>query len=617
MLKGVGSYNFMRLWPLNFRKAWVWYLKMNKHRDSRRFTSALLALGWGCLFGASLQAAPEFKIRYNPKFPCLEVMDGKAQKITDISEGAKEEVVVSGKSSVAISFMKGASGKPEVTMSNAKSPLSEMELEAFGLSVGLKPEGVVTVRFGADNKPQFEMDRTGGARFLMADLGNLDTAAGKELSSVPGSLSSPDQPAVANPADAKKAMDRFQQRLSAWKRSNGKGGWSNRPGKVLDCGFDATVTYRNEPERTLMDGEAVQSGAEISVGTSEPLSFQSGPGVYHQALPGTVLVLSPLEAGAKDLKVTLKQGTLMTQLNEPLVAPRLSVCGLDNGVVVQTTDGLYQISKTGSAAANVSVLEGTVRLVEEAGAAVVANLGANQTLAWPSERAPKALAKGSPEAVSLAKLKNDSRESYLVDMVEDAIGAVGPVDAQQVLGSAIEKSEPDLTRKTAVESAEIRPDLRPEITQVTGVKDLPLSDAEAFAKRADPWMRAEPSPTSCVGKVLWMEGQATRADGLPLRRGQILKTGETLQTSANGRVLFVAAPGVIAEIQPASTVRMVESTGNFQSGTLVTAKAVLENPRGKAYVSIIKGFGEKVQAELRTPRGVLRDQSTPPQGNQT
>lgn len=589
---------------------------MKNRRFCRVPFSAFLALNLLGVSAAVIHAAPEFKIRYNSKFPCVEVMDGRAQKITDISEGAKGEVVVSGKSSMEISFVKGPSGKPEVTMSNAKSPLSEMELEAFGLSVGLKPEGVVTVRFGSDNKPQFEMDRTGGARFLMADLGNLDTAAGKELASAPGSLSSPDQPAAANPADAKKAIDRFQQRLSAWKRTNGKGGWSNRPGKVLDCGFDATVTYQNEPERTLMDGEAVQGGAEISVGTSEPLSFQSGPGVYHQALPGTILVLSPLEAGSKDLKVTLKQGTLMTQIVEPLVAPRLSVCGLDNGVVVQSTDGLYQISKTGSAAANLSVLEGAVRLVEEAGAAVVATLSANQTLVWPSEKAPKTLPKGSPEAVSLAKLKNDSRESYLVDMVEDAIQAAGPVDAKQVLSSAIEKSEPDLTRKTAVESAEIRPDLRPEITQVTGIKDLPISDAEAFAKRADPWMRAEPSPTSCVGKVLWMEGQATYANGLAVRRGQILKVGETLQTSANGRVLFVAAPGVIAEIQPASTVKMVESLGNFQGGKLATAKAVLENPRGKAYVSIIKGFGEKVQAELRTPRGVMRDQSTPQQGNQ-
>ena len=576
---------------------------------------AFLAMGWVWGTGTTLQAAPEFKIRYNPKFPCLEVMDGKAQKITDISEGAKGELVVSGKSSVEITFVKGPSGLPEATMSNAKSPLSEMELEAFGLSIGLKPEGLVTVRFGADNKPQFEMDRTGGARFLMADLGNLDTAAGKELAA--GSLNESNPPAVANPADTKKAMDRFQQRLSAWKRTDGKGGWSNRPGKVLDCGFDATVTYRNEPERTLMDGEAVQSGAEISVGTAEPLSFQSGPGVYHEALPGTVLVLAPLEAGAKDLKVTLKQGTLMTQVLEPLVAPRLSLCGLGDGIVVQTSDGLYQVSKANAASAKVAVLEGTVRLVEEAGAAVVATLPGGTALAWPSEKQPKSLPKGSPEAVSLAKLKNDSRENYLVDMVEDAIQSAPAEDAKQVLGSAIQPKDAELTRKTAVESAEIRPDLRPEITQVTGVKDLPISDAEAFAKRADPWMRAEPSPTSCVGKVLWMEGQATYANGLAVRRGQILKVGDTLQTSANGRVLFVAAPGVIAEIQPASTVRLAESTGNFQAGKLTTAKAVLENPRGKAYISIIKGFGEKVQAELRTPQRVLRDQSTPEQGNPT
>ena len=39
--------------------------------------------------GFSLFAAPDFKIRYNQKFPCLEVMDSKAEKITDVTEGAK------------------------------------------------------------------------------------------------------------------------------------------------------------------------------------------------------------------------------------------------------------------------------------------------------------------------------------------------------------------------------------------------------------------------------------------------------------------------------------------------------------------------------------------------
>ena len=59
----------------------------------------------------STQAAPDFKIRYNPKFPCLEVMDGKAVKITDISEGTSGEVVTSGKASIKLSFLKNADGQ--------------------------------------------------------------------------------------------------------------------------------------------------------------------------------------------------------------------------------------------------------------------------------------------------------------------------------------------------------------------------------------------------------------------------------------------------------------------------------------------------------------------------
>ena len=46
----------------------------------------LLSVGF---ISTSLMAAPDFKIRYNAKFPCLEVMDSKAVKITDISEGTK------------------------------------------------------------------------------------------------------------------------------------------------------------------------------------------------------------------------------------------------------------------------------------------------------------------------------------------------------------------------------------------------------------------------------------------------------------------------------------------------------------------------------------------------
>ena len=52
-------------------------------------------------------------------------------------KGAKGETVTSGKASLNISFIKNADGLPEVTLREAKSPLSEMEIEAFGLSVGL------------------------------------------------------------------------------------------------------------------------------------------------------------------------------------------------------------------------------------------------------------------------------------------------------------------------------------------------------------------------------------------------------------------------------------------------------------------------------------------------
>ena len=107
---------------------------MKKKISMADFGNAVWFLSFFPLLGWNLEAAPEFKIRYNPKFPCLEVMDSQAVKITDISEGSKGEIVTSGKSSLKISFLKNEGGQPEVTMTDAKSALSEMELEAFGLS---------------------------------------------------------------------------------------------------------------------------------------------------------------------------------------------------------------------------------------------------------------------------------------------------------------------------------------------------------------------------------------------------------------------------------------------------------------------------------------------------
>ncbi|MCX6935168.1 MAG: hypothetical protein NTZ01_03105 [Verrucomicrobia bacterium] len=552
----------------------------------------------------SLQAAPDFKIRYNQKFPCLEVMDSKAVKITDVTEGAKGETVTSGKASLNISFIKNADGQPEVTLREAKSPLSEMEIEAFGLSVGLKPEGTVMVRFGADNKPKFEMDRTGGSRFLMADLGNLDTAAGKELAT---------DAAITPPTGPSKGLIRFRERFADWKAANGKGGWSNRPGKILECGADATVTYTGLPERKLLDGEAIQTGAQVKVGPTSAVSFQSGPGIFHTAMPGTLLSVAPLEAGQKDVKVTLLEGALLTDVLVPLTAPRILVLGLGNGLVVQTSNGLFQISKTATGDANLVVSEGAIRLVQEAGAAQVAEVKAGNLLRWPTDKTAKAMAAGSPEMASLAKEKQDARESLLTDMAEDAIKST-PTDAEEIIRTVCE-AEVKLARKIASEAVEIRPDLHDLIARVSGVTDLPSpvnseSATSAFSKLAQPWLRGEPSPASAIGKVLRVEGKATYANGLPLSRSMLLKVGEVVKTAGDGRVLFVAAPGVIAEIQPGSEVRLVEMKGRFSNGELDESRVILHASQGDAFLSILQGFGDKIQAEVRTPQGVAKAKST-------
>ncbi len=559
----------------------------------------------GCLIflgSWTLEGAPDFKIRYNQKFPCLEIMDSKAVKITDVTEGAKGETVTSGKASLNISFIKNADGLPEVTLREAKSPLSEMEIEAFGLSVGLKPEGTVLVRFGADNKPKFEMDRTGGSRFLMADLGNLDTAAGKELAT--------DADASAGPS---KGLLRFRERLAAWKAGLGKGGWSNRPGKILECGSDATVTYTALPVRKLLDGEAIQIGASVQVGPKDAVSFQSGPGIYHTAMPGTQFTIAPLEVGQKDVKVTLVQGTLLTDVLAPLTAPRMVVLGVGNGMVVQASEGLFQISKSAPAEVNLIVAKGAIRLVEEAGAAMVGEVKAGSMMQWPAERVGKKTPEGSPELATLAKVEEDARISLLIDMVEDAMTA-SAADVEEIIQTACD-AERKLARKVAMEAVEVRPDLHGLIAKASGIADLPLpldleSDVEKFVKKAAPWVKGEPSPMSSTGKVLKVEGKATYANGLAVTRSMILKVGEVVKTAGDGRVLFVAAPGVIAEIQPGSEVRLVEMKGKFSDGTLLESKTVLDASQGRAFVSIAQGLGDKVEAEVRNPQGVAQAKST-------
>jgi len=581
--------------------------KMVEMRQNHDFHGFFSFGVFGLLFvlGSFVQAAPDFKIRYNPKFPCLEVMDGKAVKITDISEGTSGEVVTSGKASIKLSFLKNAGGQPEVTLTEAKSNLSEMELEAFGLSVGMKPEGVVTVRFGQDNKPKFEMDRTGGARFLMADLGNLDTAAGKELAAVPSA------PATSSTNGPSKALTRCRERFAAWKE--GKGGWSNKSGKILKTVGGETLQIGTDQPRVLLEGEAVQVGGTILPSPKGPLIFQSAAGVFHEALPGTELVLAPLEQGSLDIKVELKHGTLLTYVATPLVAPRANLVGLGDGIVARTSDGLYQITKGQDGKSILSVLSGKVILADVAGGVERGSVGANQKLTYPGSGKAAELASGTPEASSLKAFPDACREATLMDIAQD--GVLGCPEALEEIFKEVTTARPDLKEKLATQAIVIRPELAGSIQSITGLADLKAPVPSGFhslqfSKRAAGWLKGEPSPLSREGKVLKVVGSAT-FQGQPIKRGQNLPQGAKIQTGPLSQVMFLPVPGVIAEVQENSEIIFEKTSDRFEKGVLQQARTQLKTVRGDVHFAIADGFGDKIQVEVSTPQGVLKTQSTP------
>lgn len=602
MLRFLAIYGGSQVDPLNFEKSGVRLRSMKENGILPTLSGFVLFLALG--FCQESGAAPDFKIRYNSKFPCLEVMDGTAKKITDISEGAKGEVVTSGKASLKLSFVKNESGQPEVTMTEAKSSLSEMELEAFGLSVGMKPEGVVTVRFGSDNKPQFEMDRTGGARFLMADLGNLDTAAGKELAAVPSTNASTNA--------ASKALVRCRERFAAWKE--GKGGWSNKSGKILKTVGGETLQIGTDQPRDLLEGEAVQVGGTILPSLKGPLIFQSAAGVFHEALPGTELVLAPLEQGSLDIKVELKSGTLLTYVAAPLVAPRASLVGLGDGIVARTTDGLYQITKGKDGKSILSVLSGKVILADVAGGVERGSVAANQKLTYPGENKATGLAGGTPESTTLKAFPDVCREATLMDIAQD--GVLGCPEAIEEIFKEVTTARPDLKERLATQAIVIRPELQSSIQSITGLTNLRAPapggfHSLQFSKRVAGWLRGEPSPLSREGKVLKVVGSATLHDQ-PIKRGQTLPKGAEIKTGPLSQVMFLPVPGVIAEVQQNSEVLYEDSSDRFDQGVLQSATARLKTVRGDVHFAIADGFGEKIRIEVSTPQGVLKAQSTPP-----
>ena len=547
-------------------------------------------------------AAADFKIRYNQKFPCLEVMDSSAVKITDVTEGAKGETVTSGKSSLNISFVKDSSGQPEVTFRDAKSPLSEMEIEAFGLSVGMKPEGTVLVRFGADNKPKFEMDRTGGSRFLMADLGNLDTAAGKE---------------VAGNAAPSKNLIRCRERFAEW--ISGKGGWSNKSGKIIASGGGNMVTEGDQPEREIQVSEAFQRGAKITVGRSEPMMFQSGAGVFHLALPGTVFSLGKLEAGSPDLKVELIQGTVQTFVAAPLVAPRASLISLGNGEVARTLDGSYQIAKSAGAegATTITTISGKVILAQEAGGKELAVLTGEQMWSGAKGGEPKALPSNSPEKSSLVALQKSARDNALIDIARDGVKAC-PEAVEEIVSAAV-KANPDLAQTIAEQCLLASPKSLKVIAQASGVKGLKLSkeeqakvDAlESLDQRLERLAIDGIDLEMKMGQVLRVEGDC-KLDGKKekISVGQVLALKDKITTGKNGRILVGMAPGVVLSVEPESTVILETMSGEIQNGELQSRGALVNMESGLIVMNIAPWNKEKTDVRVKTADGESVAQGT-------
>ena len=577
-----------------------------KHRLNLKYMPIMKSVGIGLVsfFACTALglAAADFKIRYNQKFPCLEVMDSNAVKITDVTEGAKGDTVTSGKSSLNISFIKNADGLPEVTLREAKSPLSEMEIEAFGLSVGLKPEGTVLVRFGADNKPKFEMDRTGGSRFLMADLGNLDTAAGKE---------------VAENTLPSKSLIRCRERLAEW--ISGKGGWSNKSGKILATQGGDRVEAGELPEREIKVGEAFQAGAKITVGLKSGMMFQSGAGVFHFALPGTIFSLSKLEAGSPDLKVELSEGTLQTFVAQALVAPRASLIALGNGEVVRTLDGAYQISKTSGSESTTSIttISGKVILAQEAGGKELATLSGEKIWSGSKGGETKALAANSPEKASLVTFEKSARDIALIDIARDGVKAC-PEAVEEIVSSAV-KAKPELANEIAEQCLAANPKFFQVISQASGVKGLALSKEEqAKVKALDSLdQRLERLAIDGIdlemklGQVLLVEGDC-KLDGKKekILAGQVLALNDKIVTGKSGRILVGMAPGVVLSIEAESVASLEKMSAEIKNGELQSREALVNSENGLVVMNIAPWNKEKTDVRVKTTDGESVAQGT-------
>ena len=354
-------------------------------------------------------------------------------------------------------------------------------------------------------------------------------------------------------------------------------------------------------------------GGTIVVGPNAPMIFQSAVGVFHQVLPETVIVLSPMEKDSVDIKVELRQGTLLTYVAAPLVAPRANLVVIAEGIVSRTSDGLYQITKGADGKSLISVATGKVTLADVAGGVERGSASANQKLTYPGGKTV-ALTTGTPELASLKALPEACKEATLLDIAQD--GILGCPEAIDEIFTEVTTPRPDLKEKLATQAIVIRPELLGQIQKITGLAELKAPPPSGFhslqfSKRAAGWLQGEPSPISKDGKVLKVVGSATFG-GQPIKRGQNLPIGATIKTGPLSQVMFLPVPGVIAEVQQNSEIVFEESSDRFEKGILQSAQTCLKTVSGDVHFAIADGFGDKIRVEVSTPKGLLKAQSTAP-----
>jgi len=75
--------------------------------------------------------------------------------------------------------------------------------------------------------------------------------------------------------------------------------------------------------------------------------------------------------------------------------------------------------------------------------------------------------------------------------------------------------------------------------------------------------------------------------------------------------MFKSASGVVAEIPQGSEVVIQEMSSDWQKGEFRKSKTLLEAKKGDAYVAVEKDLGDKVVAEVRTPKGIAKAAGQP------